>query len=93
MHEIIDDRTPDERKTHVWIVAGTDSFLSGWGRAKGGVSYAGWACRWEHLNQVEKWVRNRGDMKRVRIVGGDWRPGGQGHTHIYVVNDGHPALQ
>ena len=42
----VDDRTPDEIKTHIWIVAGTDSFLSGWGEAKGGVSYAGWACKY-----------------------------------------------
>ena len=87
-----DDRTLEEMETHTCIVAGTDSFLSGWGAARGGVSYAGWACRYENLDQVERWVRDRSDMKRVRIVGSNWRPRGVGHTHIYVVNDGHPAL-
>ena len=89
----VDDRTPDEIKTHIWIVAGTDSFLSGWGEAKGGVSYAGWACKYDDLDQVERWVRSRSDMKRVRIVGSDWRPKGVGHTHIYVVHENHRALE
>jgi len=91
--EYQDDRTPNEKKTHNWIVAATDSFLSGWGKAKGGSSYFGWACKYKNLDQVENWVRSRGDMKRVRIVGPSWRPIGKGHTHIYVVDDKHNALQ
>jgi hypothetical protein len=88
-----DDRTNEEKKTHAWIVAGTDRFMSGWGEARGGVSYAGWACKYEDLNKVESWVENRSDMKRVRVVGNDWRPKGVGHTHIYVVHENHNALQ
>lgn len=91
--EQVDDRTAEEKKTHNWIVAMTDTFLSGWGKAAGGVSYAGWACRYDDLDKVERWVESRSDAKRVRIVGSDWRPRGDGHTHIYVVNDGHSALQ
>lgn len=75
------------------IVAATDSFMSGWGEAKNGTSYAGWACKPEHESQVHNWVSNRTEMKRVRIVGNDWRPKGIGHTHIYVVEDKHPALK
>jgi len=90
--ELQDDRTEEERKTHCWIIAMTDSFMSGWGRAKNGISYAGWACEYTHLDQVERWVRNRSDAKRVRIVGTNWRPRGEGHTHIYVVDAGHPSL-
>ena len=87
-----DDRSTAERKTHVWIVMMTDSFMSGWGHAKNGTSYAGWACEWKDLNKVENWVRNRSDAKRVRVVGGDYRPRNiSGHCHIYVVGDDHPA--
>ena len=89
-----DDRTAEERETHTVIVLGTDSFMSGWGMCRdGGISYAGWACRPDDLDKVERWVRSRGDMKRVRIVGGDYTPGNlSGHCHIYVVRDNHRAL-
>ena len=93
MMERDDDRTPDQMKTHDWLVVGTDSFLSGWGRASGGASYAAWACRYDDLKTVEDWVESRGDMKRVRVVkADDYRPRGTGHLHIYVVEPGHPAL-
>lgn len=88
----VDDRTSKEKETHGYIVVGTDSFMSGWGEARGGVSYAGWACKSKDLNKVESWVRRRSDMKRVRIVGEGYRPSGQGHCHVYVVNEGHNAL-
>jgi len=88
-----DDRTPEQMKTHTWIVAGTDKFMSGWGKARNGTSYAGWACEYEDLDKVERWVHNRSDMKRVRVVGTDWRPRGVGHTHIYIVDDKHPSLR
>ena len=90
----VDDRTGHQRKTHSVIILGTDSFLSGWGEAKGGSSYAGWACKPEDQYEVERWVRRRGDMKRVRVVESDYKPQGgkHGHCHIYVVENGHPAL-
>ena len=88
----VDDRTDEQKQTHTVIVAGTDSMLSGWGQAEDGTSYAGWACRPEDLDKVESWVRNRSDMKRVRIVFSDWRPRGPGHTHIYLVHSEHNAL-
>ena len=90
---IQDDRTAEERKTHTWIVVGTDSFMSGWGKASGGVSYAAWACKGSDVDRVENWVRARSDMKRVRIVSGRWCPRGNGHAHIYVVHDDHNALK
>lgn len=91
--KIVDDRTKEEKITHPIIVVGTDSFMSGWGEAKGGVSYAGWACREEDLGKVHAWVLSRSEMKRVRIVGNNWRPRGVGHTHVYVVQEKHPALR
>jgi hypothetical protein len=90
-----DDRTPEEKKTHDWIVLMTDSFLSGWGRAKNGLSYAGWATTYENLDKVETWVRSRSDARRVRIVKGYYRPKANSacaHCHIYVVGPGHSSL-
>lgn len=89
-----DDRTPEQKKTHTWIVLATDKVLSGWGLATGGPSYAGWACQYEYLPKVQFWVENRSDMIRVCIVSGSYRPpSGPGDCHIYVVTEDHPALQ
>jgi len=90
---IRDDRTKEQKTTHRVIIVSTDSFLSGWGRAKNGVSHAGWACKPEHADKVECWVSGRSEMKRVRIVGSDYRPKGNGHCHIYLVDENHPALR
>lgn len=89
-----DDRTDDMLATPHVIVMMTDSFLSGWGGAKGGPSYAGWACKYDDSGAVEQWVRSRSDAKRVRIVGSDYRPpSGMGHCHIYEVGEGHPSTR
>ena len=90
--KLIDDRTEKEKVTHQWIIAATDRFMSGWGEARNGTSYAGWACEHKDIQKVETWVRSRSEMKRVRLVFGTWKPKGIGHTHIYVVREGHPAL-
>jgi len=90
--KIMDDRTDLEKRTHPVIVVGTDSFMSGWGEAKGGVSYAGWACTVGDHYAVDRWVRARSDMKRVRTVSDPYRPRGAGHCHIYVVGPCHAAL-
>lgn len=84
----IDDRTVEQQKTLRWLVVGTDSFMTKWGNACGaihGSSIAAWACDKGHLNACESYVRQRGDMLRVRIVLADtYRPKGTGHFHIYV---------
>jgi hypothetical protein len=92
--QFVDDRTAEQKKTHQFIVLMTDTFMSNWGRVRNGSSFAGWACRYEDHRQVEQWVRSRSDSKRVRIVGGSYRPKSNAcaHCHIYVVNPGHPAL-
>ena len=91
--EIQDDRTPEQHKTHTVLIVGTDSFMSGWGKATGGTSYAAWACREGDANDVECWVERRGDMKRVRRAYDDYRPRGRGHLHIYVADAEHPAVR
>jgi len=89
-----DDRTQEQKQTHPLIVIGTDSFLSNWGKASDGNSYAGWACTYGDLAQVEAWVEARGKMKRVRVVAGDYRPNARNctHCHIYVVHENHPSI-
>jgi len=80
-----DDRTPAQKRTHNLIVLMTDRCLSGWGKATGGPSYAGWAFQDGGLSAVESWVRQRTDAMRVRVVLGTYRPpAGPGHCHIYV---------
>src|SRR3990167_249727 len=82
-----DDRTPEQQRTHSVIVLMTDTFMSGWGGAGGGPSYAGWACRPELAGTIERRIRSRSDARRVRIVGGNYRPPSiQGHCHIYVAD-------
>lgn len=96
--QVQDDRTPEQLTTHTWFVIGTDSFMSGWGQAQGGKSYAAWACEPKHSQLVLAWVERRSDMLRVRETidpcfdGTRYRPSGTGHCHIYVVTAGHPAL-
>lgn len=90
--ELQDDRTEQERDTHPFLVIGTDRFMSGWGKADGGVSFAAWACRPKDRRDVLAWVESRSDMMRVRETVGAYRPKGRGHCHVYVVRCGHPAL-
>lgn len=93
---IQDDRTDAQRQSHTWLIVGTDTFMSGWGEAEGGTSYAAWACKPEDRSRVLAWVENRKDMKRVREASEydrKYRPSGRGHCHIYVVDDSHPAIR
>lgn len=88
MAVIQDDRTAEEKQSHTWLVIGTDKYMSGWGMAKGGLSYAAWACKPEDSRECRRWVENRRDMKRVReAIAKDYRPGRScAHLHIYVWN-------
>lgn len=91
---IKDDRTEQQKKTHTWLIAGTDRAMGNWGNEAGlfkGPSYAVWACPPDIRNDVLCWVERRGDMTRVREVGPNYRPSGPGHCHIYVVKKGHPC--
>ena len=78
-----DDRTGAQKGWLICLM--TDRCLSGWGKAKGGSSYAGWAFSDGEQSRCESWVRQRSDARRVRIVLGSYRPPtGPGHCHIYV---------
>jgi hypothetical protein len=92
--QLTDDRTPIQRTTHPVLIGGTDRFLSYWGGAENGPSYAFWACRPAHECTIRQWVQSRSDIIRYREVSPDYRPpSGPGHCHIYVVTENHPALK
>jgi hypothetical protein len=88
----VDDRTEEQFQTHTQLVGGHDRFMSGWGGARGGKSYAAWACRPEDFDRVWLWVNRRKDLKNVRVEEGSFKVRGAGHCHTYVVDEGHPAL-
>lgn len=84
---IEDDRTQEQKETLRFGVVGTDSFMSGWGMAQDGASYAAWACNGNQIDACERMVRGRREMKRVRVVDlRDYRPDPNlcAHFHIYV---------
>lgn len=87
----IDDRTPEQKESHYVLVTATDKFMSGWGGAKGGLSKVAWACTPKQLDKVFDWVERRSDMKYVNVHYRSWNPTAA-HVHIYVVTEGHPAL-
>jgi hypothetical protein len=86
---IQDDRTPEQKTTHTNLAGGRDSFMSGWGEAEGGASYAYWACTDASVDAVTRWVESRGDIT-VSL----YNPASKAkHTHVYVVGPNHPALE
>ena len=54
-----DDRTLDQKLTHTIGIVGTDSFMSGWGKAQGGHSYAVWACEPDNVAATLSRIENR----------------------------------
>lgn len=91
-----DDRTEEQKRTHVWGVVARDRFMSGWGGARDGASRCAWACPSEvNTDRVFNWVKNRSEMKYVNLV--DLRtyraPRGTAHFHIYVCNPDHVAAR
>ena len=79
-----DERTEAQKTTHRLAIVATDKVLSGWGQARNGKSYAGWAFKDDDYIAWLEWVESRSDMQRVRLVTLDgYRPNAE-HTHIYV---------
>jgi hypothetical protein len=89
-----DDRTPEQRDSHRWGVVAKDRFMSGWGDAAHGASRCAWACAPDaDLTELEKWVRDRSEMRYVNVVDlNTYRaPRGTAHFHIYVCTREHPS--
>ena len=83
--EIQDDRTEEQKETHDWLWVGTDTSLSGWGKAKGGESWAAWAHTPHDSAACEAMIRARSGMKRIRqTFARNFKPRVKGHLHIYV---------
>ena len=70
----IDNRTDEEKAATVGFVVATDSFMSGWGQAAGRSIFAVPIRSWQEADTVERNMKNRSEMKRVRVVGKNWRP-------------------
>jgi len=91
-----DDRTAYQKKHYTTLVVALDTFMSGWGGAKGGESRCAWACKDCDAQKVLAWVESRSDMKprsiAIRHADTYKVPAGTAHFHIYVVRRGHPAL-
>ena len=91
---VLDDRSEAQRETHVRGVVARDSFMSGWGGARGGYSRVAWACSPDaDIEKLYKWVKNRDDMQCVNKVGlkSYIPPRGTAHFHIYVCTENHPS--
>lgn len=91
-----DDRTEDQKKSHILGVVARDKFMSGWGGAKDGASRCAWAVHPDvNVDRVFNWVKARSEMRFVNIV--DLRtyraPRGTAHFHIYVCNPDHVAAR
>lgn len=87
-----DDRTKEQRQTHRHLITATDKFMSGWGKCANGLSKCAWACKSEDVDRVDRWVRNRSEMKYVGYQVDNWYPKNYEHLHIYVVDETHPAI-
>ena len=89
---VTDDRTDDQKGTHTELYGGKDRFLSGWMCKGGASSYAYWACKPCDFDKLQKWVEGRSDITRLCYYKDKVPYKRFGHVHIYVVDDGHPAL-
>tara|TARA_B100000530_G_scaffold332882_1_gene279933 strand:+ start:605 stop:886 length:282 start_codon:yes stop_codon:yes gene_type:complete len=81
-----DDRTSEQLKTHTYLVTATDIQMSGWGKAKGGLSKCAWAFdSFDDAEECYEIIRKRAGMKYVNIRTTKWYPRAA-HVHIYVVS-------
>ena len=95
---IFKDERTEEHSLLTDVVGGTDTFMSGWGRAEGGRSLAFWACEPSQTPTVRRWVMGREEFRNVRSLHCPIgvRPtqlSKHDHCHIYIVGEGHPALK
>ncbi len=64
-----DKRTDEQRESTQYYVNATDRFMSGWGKAEGGLSYFCIACD-THAQEdlAEIWLDSRHEMKRIFVA-------------------------
>lgn len=75
-HGVVEDRrTEEEKKGTVGFVVGTDPFLSNWPYACPGKSYVARPFRVDEChNRLADRMSNKYGLKRVRIVGLNYKP-------------------
>lgn len=61
----INDRRVESKGCIVWML---DGFMSGWGNATDGESYAGWQCDPVDAEEVERWVKHRSDCVKTHTT-------------------------
>ena len=71
---IDDRRSADDIAATAGFVVANDSFMSGWGQATGRSLFAVPFRSMEEARIVEENMRDRTEMKYVRVVGPDYRP-------------------
>lgn len=92
-----DDRTDEQKRTHILAVVAADRFMSGWGGASHGASRCAWAFDPSKANsdRVFNWVKARREMRFVNLF--DMRtyraPRGTAHFHVYTCNADHIAAR
>lgn len=92
MPTINDKRKAADVEKLNWVVCGKDSFMSGWGGAKGGRSFAAWACHDDNVDEILAQAESRGDItyitaKKMPANARDIRRlRGNDHLTIYVRN-------
>lgn len=74
-------------------IGGVDPWMSGWGGAEGGRSFAIWSCRSGDADAVMAWVKSRGDIESPRVIPGTLTTKPNDHVHVYNVNNNHISLQ
>ncbi len=84
-YQINDWRTAEEKANTWGFVVATDSSLSGWGQAPGRSFFAVAVSTIEESRIVEENMQWRSEMKRVRVVGADWRPKAGAGDHLSIV--------
>ena len=90
---IEDERTEQEKKTYNILISASRRYRGIYAKDQKSCKF-GWACEnIKHANKVFKWVKNRPDMKLVKIhLNKVWSPKTNDVVSIFKVNKYHPAV-
>jgi hypothetical protein len=94
--EIQDERTEEQKSTHIFGVVAKDKIASFWGNASGGPSRVAWACKcYDDASKIFDWLESRPEMANISIV--DLRkyspPPKEAQFYVHVAHPFHPALK
>lgn len=79
-----DHRSEEDKAATIGFVVATDSFMSGWGQAPGRSLFAVPFRTWAEGRIVSENMHARSEMKRVRVVGKDYRPRMRPGDHLSI---------